>query len=201
MPALYPIATRSRRAQQGGCVSLSTKVQQQNACLHRSDFRSRLDLKKCDQWLRPRSSRGKELKISRRKRAGDTETKIEAPADGGAFPFPIRQGEVLRNTVPGTAADDAAVAIAPGPGRAICWCAVVTLVVAILGPLPHIANHVVKAKAVGGERPDRRRLLVIPLAATASEFGERQAGAAIGVVLPDGAAPRMGHRHRPEGRR
>jgi hypothetical protein len=39
---------------------------------------------------------------------------------------------------------------------------------AVLEPFPNIANHVVETERIGGERTDRSRLAVIPLAAAAS---------------------------------
>ena len=157
------------------------------------------------QWPKPGSCRcanrpdasqefGQSTNVSRlsrcKKRSADPEADGVCPGVGGAQ-IAARGAERLAIIEPGPAAQNTTIAIAAGPGRTIGWRPDVTVVVAILGPRPHVADHVVKAKGVGGERADRHGLLIVRLAAAAG---------AIGVVLADGAAPRIGRR-RPRPRR
>src|SRR5262249_48612759 len=80
---------------------------------------------------------------------------------------------------------DTATTVANRPRRAICRRSIVAIVVAILGPLKDVPDHVVEAKSIRCERTDRRRLLVIPLAT---------ATVAVGIVPPDFVAPRKSRR-------
>jgi hypothetical protein len=63
--------------------------------------------------------------------------------------------------------------------------------VAILRPFQDVTHHIIDAETVGGERTNRRCLLLVPLAA---------ATVAIGIVVTDGFAPGIG-RPRPGARR
>ena len=80
------------------------------------------------------------------------------------------------------AADLTATAIAADPSGAVRRRVMVTDMGTILCPPPDVARHIVETKPVGGERADRRRLLIVPLAAAA---------VAIGVVLADVVTPRI----------
>ena len=95
----------------------------------------------------------------------------------------VGRAEVLRIKEPGTAANDTAATVTSPPRRAVRGCTLVAVVEAILHPFPDVAVHVVEAERIGGERADRRRLLVVPLAAAA---------VAVGVALADLVAPGIG---------
>src|SRR5262249_20180654 len=70
--------------------------------------------------------------------------------------------DVLRTSVPGTTAADMGVTRAIcGSRRAVLQCAVVVVVVAVLNPLPNVAEHVVDPEPIGSERADRGRLSVV----------------------------------------
>ena len=66
--------------------------------------------------------------------------------------------------------------------RTLLFAAIVALLVLRTRPLPHVAQHVVKPKGVGGETPHRSRLLV-PAAAAA---------VAVGVVAANSFTPVTG---------
>ena len=66
------------------------------------------------------------------------------------------------------------------PGRAILWRAVISVMVAILHPLPDVASSIVQTEGVRREAADRRGLLAVPLAATATAVGI----AAANVITP-----------------
>ena len=92
-------------------------------------------------------------RVSRGKRPPDTEAKAVVPV-AGVEPVAVGRAEELRGAVPGTAADDTAIAISTGPRRTVCGRTVVVVMIAILDPLPHVAGRVVKAELIGSERPD-----------------------------------------------
>src|SRR4029077_15729353 len=73
---------------------------------------------------------------------------------------------------PGTAADDP-IAWIPSlePSCPVRRGAVITFMPTIPNPLPDVPVHVVKPKPVGFKRSNRRRLLKVPLAATAVAIG------------------------------
>src|SRR5271166_2577070 len=73
------------------------------------------------------------------------------------------------------AADDAQVTIAARPGRTVVRRSFVVVAPTILRPLPDVADHIVEAESIRGERPDRRGLLAAPLAAAAVAVGHRLA--------------------------
>jgi hypothetical protein len=109
-----------------------------------------------------RTRRDRDRARSVGKRPPDPETQVAAPGDGGV-PVAVGRTEELRIDVPGTAADDTGLAIASCPRRAIRGRPNVVSVIAILHPLPHIAQHVIDAERIGLERADRRGLSRVPL--------------------------------------
>src|SRR5580704_3356061 len=103
-----------------------------------------------------------------------TASAVESPRDAkpyiagpelGIVPVAVGRAEKLRNIEPGTAADHMTRTIAAEPRRPVGRRRGVIAMVAIAHPLPDVAGHVGKSKAVGGERADRRGLRVVPLAA------------------------------------
>src|SRR5215510_10181881 len=84
-------------------------------------------------------------------RPRDTEADMVVPGVAGV-PFAVGRAELPRLVVPGTAAHDAATAVAAcRPCRAVRRRSVVVVVPAILDPLRNIAAHVVQAERIGRE--------------------------------------------------
>jgi hypothetical protein len=88
---------------------------------------------------------------SRTERPCDTQTVAANPASGG-IPATSSGAEAFRIAHPGTAAEDAATTFAAGPYGTINRCSIISFVVAVLYPLPHVAGHIVEAKRVWFER-------------------------------------------------
>jgi Autotransporter beta-domain len=115
------------------------------------------------------------------KRPSQPET-IDVVPVGGAAPATAGRAEVLRTEVPRTAAEDTETAVSRYPRRTIPRSSCVGAIPAILHPLIQVSVHVVETERIGFERPDRRRLLVVPLAA---------AVLAVRVPLADLVAPEI----------
>jgi len=90
----------------------------------------------------PLDPRGKDVKILRsNERPPAPEAEAAAPENGGA-PVAVGRPEALWIEVPGTAADDT-LAVSARPRRAVLRCSLIIFVIAILGPLPDVAVHVI----------------------------------------------------------
>ena len=76
---------------------------------------------------------------------------VPLAADRRREPEACRRAQIPWLAGPGAAAQDATIAVAGRPGRAVRRSAFVAVVVAILDPLPGIAVHVVEAPGIGLE--------------------------------------------------
>src|SRR5580692_2559137 len=95
-------------------------------------------------------------KGSRRKRSHDAETHAVAPIAGRRAETRGR-AQLPRGVGPGAPAENAPAAISARPRRTIRGRSQVTVMIAILGPLRRIAEHVVEAVSVRQKASDRRR--------------------------------------------
>src|SRR5262249_57148475 len=84
-------------------------------------------------------------------RPRDPEAEIAVPDDDG-IRAAIGRAEDIGIAAPGTATNDTIGAVAGGPGRPVRRRAMVVVLEAILHPFPHVAEHVVQAERIGGER-------------------------------------------------
>ena len=65
----------------------------------------------------------------------------------------------MRGVVPGTAANNAKIAVATNSRHTIARVAGILFIPAILGPFPYVAMHVVETPRIGGETVDGHRPL------------------------------------------
>ena len=100
-------------------------------------------------------------------RPGDSETDVAVAVGREAFRAERRTQE-SREVDPGAAAQYAAAAPAGDPCRTVRRGADVSIVPAVLDPLPHVAVHVVQAERVRRERAHRRCLPAVPPAPAAT---------------------------------
>ncbi len=114
----------------------------------------------------------------------DPDTYTAVPVVGGAHAATGR-AEEPRTVEPGTAANDTVLALPVHKGRTIGRCPNVTVVIAVLDPLPDIAQHVVQTKCIRTKRADRRRVditvaalkqLILVVLESAQCFSCRQIG-------------------------
>ena len=85
------------------------------------------------------------------KRAGDANAQVVEPRVGGV-PVAVSRAEGGRSVAPGTAAPDAVLAFATvigQPWRAVRWRPFIIAMLAVLGPCPDVAYHVVETEFVG----------------------------------------------------
>src|SRR5262249_40994976 len=89
---------------------------------------------------------------------GHSNAHIVEPVTRGALE-PEGDTQQPRIREPGAAAQNAVAAGSRDPGRAVARRTAIALVImiAVLRPLPDVAERVIEAEGVGGEAPDRRR--------------------------------------------
>ena len=105
------------------------------------------------------SPRGKEDRRQDLKGPGNTETE-EVEPEVGEDPEAERRADVPRSVEPGTAAKNTKTALAAArPRPAVRRRPGVRIMVAVLHPLPDVADGVVNAERIGPEAADRRRPL------------------------------------------
>ena len=121
-----------------------------------------------------RARRQRDYASSSGKRSPDPEADTDALVPGGV-PVAFGRADVPWNVAPGTAPEDTATAFSAGPRRTVRRCPIVTVVIAILHPLPNVTSHIVETEGIGLERSNGRGLPDPLTAATV----------AVGVVFAD----------------